>query len=71
MLLWLAVLFVVDYVLRYDFRQTQWTVINFVVLYFARMGGMIGIASHAGWGWTISVVILFSIPGCWRFCRKA
>ena len=29
MLVWLIVLFLVDYVLKYDFRQTQWMVISF------------------------------------------
>jgi hypothetical protein len=71
MLLWLIVLFFVDYVLKYDFRQTQWMVISFVVLAYAGMGGMIGVASLAGRGWTISAVILFLIAAVLGFVQRA
>ena len=71
MLICLIVLFLVDYVFKYDFRQTQWMVISFVVLYFAGMGGMIGIAAQAGRGWTISAVILFFIAGVLAFVQRA
>jgi hypothetical protein len=71
MLLWLVTLFLVDYIFKYDFRQTQWMVISYVMLYFAGMGGMIGIASHAGKGWTISSVILFLIAAVLAFVQRA
>ncbi len=71
MLAWLIVLFVVDYVLKYEFRQTQWMVISFVVLYFAGMGGMIGISALAGKGWTISAIILFLIAAVLAFVQRA
>jgi hypothetical protein len=71
MLVWLIVLFLVDYVLKYDFRQTQWMVISYVVLYFAGMGGMIGIAALAGRGWTISAIILFLIAAVLAFVQRA
>ena len=71
MLVFLIVLFLVDYVFKYDFRQTQWMVISYVVLYFAGMGGMIGIASQAGRGWTISAVILFFITAVLAFVQRA
>jgi hypothetical protein len=71
MLVWLIVLFLVDYVLEYDFRQTQWMVISFVVLAFAGMGGMIGIAAQAGRGWTISAIILFLIAAVLAFVQRA
>jgi hypothetical protein len=71
MLICLIILFLVDYVFKYDFRQTQWMVISFVVLYFAGMGGMIGIAAQAGRGWTISAVILFFIAGVLAFIQRA
>ena len=70
MLIWVMVLFLVDYVLRYDFRQTQWMVIGFVVLYFAGMGGMIGVASLAGRGWTISAIVLFLIAAVLAFLQR-
>jgi hypothetical protein len=71
MLVWLIVLFLVDYVIRYDFRQTQWMVISYVMLYFAGAGGMIGVASLAGRGWTISSVILFLIAAILAFVQRA
>jgi hypothetical protein len=71
MLVWLIVLFLVDYILKYDFRQTQWMVISYVVLYFAGLGGMIGIAAEAGRGWTISAVILFFIAAILAFVQRA
>jgi hypothetical protein len=71
MLLWLLLLFMVDYVFKVDFRQTQWMVISYVVLYFAGMGGMIGVAARAGRGWTISAIILFLIAGILAFVQRA
>ena len=71
MLVWLIVLFLVDYVLKYDFRQTQWMVISFVVLAYAGMGGMIGIAALAGREWTISAIILFLIVAVLGFVQRA
>jgi hypothetical protein len=46
-------------------------VIGFVVLYFAGMGGMIGIADQAGRGWTISAVILFFIAAVLALVQRA
>ena len=71
MLVCLIVLLLVDYVFKYNFRQTQWMVISFVVLYFAGIGGMIGIAAQAGRGWTISAVILFFIAAILAFVQRA
>jgi hypothetical protein len=71
MLVWLLVLLVVDYILKVDFRQTQWMVIGYVVLYFAGMGGMIGIAAQAGRGWAISAVILFLVAAVLAFVQRA
>lgn len=71
MLVWLIILFLVDYVFKYNFRQTQWMVIVYVMLAFAGMGGMIGIAAHAGRGWTISAIILFLIVAVLAFVQRA
>jgi hypothetical protein len=71
MLVWLIILFLVDYVFKYDFRQTQWMVISYVILYFAGLGGMIGIAALAGRGWGISAVILFFIAAILAFVQRA
>ena len=71
MLVWLIVLFLVDYVFKYDFRQTQWMVICYVVLYYGGLGGMIGISALAGRGWMISGIILFFIAGILGFVQRA
>lgn len=71
MLVYLTVLFLVDYVFKYDFRQTQWMVILYVMLAYAGIGGMIGIASNAGRGWTISAIILFIIFAILGFVQRA
>lgn len=61
MILWIALLFVLDYYPGYDFRDRQALVITFVVLYFAALGGMIGVASLAGRGWMTGAVVLFFV----------
>ena len=71
MLLFIIFLFLIDYVYKYNFRQTQWMVISFVVFYFSSMGGMIGVASLAGRGWTISAIILFFIALILAFVQRA
>ena len=71
MLLWIVVLFLTDYIFKIEFRQTQWMVISYVMLYFAGMGGMIGVAAEAGKGWMISAVILFLIAGVLAFVQRA
>ena len=71
MLVYLIVLFSVDYVLKFDFRQTQWMVISYVMLYFAGAGGMIGVASLAGRGWMVSSIILFLITAILGFVQRA
>jgi hypothetical protein len=71
MLVWLIALFMIDYVFSYDFRHTQWMVISYVVVYFAGMGGMIGISALAGKAWTRSAVVLFFIAGILGFVQRA
>lgn len=71
MLASILLIFLLDYVYQVDWRGTQWAVISVVVLYFAGTGGMIGVASHAGRGWTISAVILFLVAGGLAFVQRA
>lgn len=71
MLIWIIILFLVDYIFKYDFRHTQWMVISYVVLYFAGIGGMIGIAALAGREWAISAVILFFVAAILAFLQRA
>jgi hypothetical protein len=71
MLIFITLLFFIDYVFTYDFRQTRWMVISFVTLYFAAMGGMIGVASLAGRGWMVSSIVLFMIAAVLAFIQRA
>ena len=63
--------FLLDYALKIEFRQTRWMVISYVVLYFARTGGMLGVAANAGRGWTISAVILFLVTAVLAFVQRS
>jgi len=71
MLVSILTLFLLDYALKIEFRQTQWMVISFVVLYFAGIGGMLGVAASAGRAWTISAVILFFVTAVLTFVQRA
>jgi hypothetical protein len=46
-------------------------VIAYVMLYFAGAGGMIGVAAHAGRGWTLSAVVFFLIAAALAFVQRA
>ena len=74
---WLAlmVLFVlfelvVDQILRIDLRSAQWTVVPYVMFFFAATGGMIGVASQAGKAWAITTVIVFLIMAILAFVQR-
>lgn len=71
MLASIVVLFLLDYAYGVAWRDTQWAVVSFVVLYFAGMGGMIGVASRAGHAWTISAVGLFLATAIMAFVQRA
>jgi hypothetical protein len=71
MLTAIVVLFLLDYVFRAEWRQKQWMVVGFVMLYFAGLGGMIGVASQAGRAWTISAVILFLVTAALAFISRS
>ena len=61
MITWIIVLFVLDY----------WLKIEFVMLFFAGTGGMLGVAALAGREWTISAVILFLIMAILAFVQRS
>lgn len=71
MLLWIISLFLIDYVFKFDFRQTQWMVISYVVFYFASLGGMIGVASLAGRPWGLASIVLFFVSLILAFVQRA
>jgi hypothetical protein len=70
MLAFLVVELLLDYLLKVDFRNVRWMVIAYVMIFFAGSGGMIGVASHAGRGWTISAVVLFLLMGVLAFVQR-
>lgn len=61
---------VVDQILRIDLRSAQWTVIPYVMFFFAATGGMIGVASQAGKAWAITTVIIFLIMAILAFVQR-
>lgn len=71
MLAWLVVEALLDYILMIDFRNVQWMIISYVVLFFAGTGGMLGVASNAGREWSISAIILFLIMAILTFVQRA
>ena len=71
MLAWLVVEALLDYILKIDFRNVRWMVISYVVLFFAGTGGMLGVASNAGRGWSISAIILFLVMAVLTFVQRA
>jgi hypothetical protein len=71
MLAWLVVEALLDYIFKIDFRNVRWIVISYVVLFFAGTGGMLGVASNAGRGWSTSAIILFLIMAVLTFVQRA
>jgi len=71
MLAWLVVEALLDYILKVNFRNVSWMVISYVVLFFAGSGGLLGVASNAGRGWSISAIILFFIMAILTFVQRA
>jgi len=61
MLLFILSELLLDYIFQINFREMHFVVIVYVTLFFAAMGGMIGVAAHAGKLWMyLSVVGFFS-----------
>ena len=71
MLLFLLVEFLLDYMLKIQFRQTRQLVIGYVTLFFAATGGMMGVAAQGGRGWTIAAGVLFLIMAVLAFVQRA
>jgi len=71
MLAWLVLEALLDYILKVDFRNVRWMVISYVVLFFAGAGGLLGVASNAGRGWSILAIILFLIMAVLTFVQRA
>ena len=61
---------VVDQILMIDIRSVQWTVILYVMFFFAATGGMIGVASQAGKAWAITTVSIFLVMAVMSFVQR-
>jgi hypothetical protein len=61
---------VVDQILMIDIRSARWTVILYVMFFFAATGGMIGVASQAGKVWSISTSMVFIIMAILAFVQR-
>jgi len=70
MLAWLVLEALLDYILKIDFRNIRWMVIGYVVLFFAGTGGMLGVAAHAGGGWTLAAILLFLVMAVLTFVQR-
>jgi hypothetical protein len=71
MIVTILVIFLLDYALKIEFRETRWMVISFVMLFFAGTGGMLGVAAEAGRAWMISAVILYLAMAALAFWQRA
>jgi len=71
MVAYLVVEVLVDYVFKCDFRSVRWMTIAYVTLFFAATGGMVGVASHAGKGWTYGSIVLFVLMAVLAFVQRA
>jgi hypothetical protein len=70
-LLFIIIELLLDYILLIDFRKVRWMTISYVIFFFAGTGGLIGIASQAGKGWTMTAVVLFFIMTFLAFWQRA
>jgi hypothetical protein len=61
---------IVDDILTVDIRSSQWTVIPYVMFFFAATGGMIGIAAQAGKPWSIVTSIVFLVMAVLAFVQR-
>ena len=61
MIIFIIVELLLDYILKINFRNNSEILIPYLILFYASFGGMIGVASRSGKGWTIITIISFLI----------
>ena len=61
MISFIVVEFLFDYFLKIEFRNNQNIIIPYLVLFYASLGGMIGIASQAGKTWAVITIVSFLV----------
>ena len=60
-----------DYIFKFEFRNTTWIIVIYLMFFFGGTGGMIGIASQAGNMWMIVAVILWLLMTTLSFVQRA
>lgn len=60
-----------DYIFKFEFRNTTWIIVIYLMFFFGGTGGMIGIASQAGNMWMIVAVILWLLMTTLSFFQRA
>ncbi len=71
MFAWFIVEALLDYILKVNFRTTNWMVIGYVVLFFAGSGGLLGVAANAKRSWSIPAIILFLVMAVLTFVQRS
>ncbi len=61
---------IVDQILAIDIRSSQWTVVPYVMFFFAATGGMIGVAAQAGKRWAILTCVIFLVMALLAFVQR-
>ena len=70
MLVFLLVELLLDYIFKLTFRRVRWMVICYVILFFAGVGGMLGVAALAGHTWSITAIVLFFATAALAFIQR-
>ena len=75
--LWLGLMIVfaffeliVDDILGVEFRSEIWSVIPYVMFFFAATGGMIGVARQAGKKWAMVTYVIFLVMAVLTFVQR-
>jgi len=72
MMIFLLIEFLLDYILKIEFRQERWMVITYVTLFFAATGGLLGVVAYAeDRVWMVTAIILFLVMGVLAFVQRA
>ena len=71
MILYLLGELLLDYILELPFRTVRWQAIAYVTLFFGATGGMLGVASLAGRGWSVTAIAIFLVMAALAFIQRS
>lgn len=63
MVLFILFELILDYILGFDFRHNRWMVVGYATLFFAAIGGIIGLASLMGKSYNLVAIVMFFLVG--------